>query len=44
MKYIIEIAEGITFSFEEFEKAVAFIELAVAQGYKVSIYGEVEDY
>ena len=44
MTYTVEIVEGITFRFEEFEKAVAFIELAVAQGYKVSICGEVEDY
>lgn len=43
MTYIVEIVEGVTFRFEEFEKAIEFIEMAVAQGYKVSIYGEVED-
>ena len=43
MTYTVEIAEGITFRFEELEKAFAFMEMAVSQGYKVSIYGEVED-
>lgn len=42
MTYRIE-ASGVTMDFEEYEEACKVMAIFISQGYKVSVYGVIED-